>query len=97
MTFYDTTELFHNGSRKFHAAWTEAHDNHVNITPAVGENSPRKRQCRAGGRRSASPSNFWPEPHAENNRVPRESCGSSAKPGGHGCGAAPTRPTGCTT
>ena len=36
MTFYDTTELFHNGSRKFHAGWTEAHDNHVNITPAVG-------------------------------------------------------------
>ena len=35
MTFYDTTELFRNGTRKFHAAWTEIHDDHVNITPTV--------------------------------------------------------------
>ena len=36
MTFYDTTELFRNGPRKFHAAWAEVHENHVNITPTVG-------------------------------------------------------------
>lgn len=35
MTFYDTTELFRNGPRKFHAAWAEVHDGHVNITPTV--------------------------------------------------------------
>lgn len=35
MTFYDTTELFRNGTRKFHAAWTEIHNSHVHITPTV--------------------------------------------------------------
>ena len=35
-TFYDTTELFRNGPRKFHAAWAEVHDGYVNMTPTVG-------------------------------------------------------------
>ena len=35
MTFYDTTEVYSEGPRRFHAAWTEVHEDHVNLTAGV--------------------------------------------------------------
>lgn len=36
MTFYDTTDLWRHGPRKFHAAWTEVHGRRVNVSTTVG-------------------------------------------------------------